>query len=176
MSLSSLRADRHAAYTVISPTHTNHNNYRYFSSILTVAACMRRDLQHVVGADATASFLCYLSRNFWTVQNVEWLHMLMPEESSFVVNARAREWSPVTNYMRQLDYEISWEDNRCHFTATAGGGTCFDGRLLWPPCVADAGHYIFVLWFLLSSSTSFPRLISAVTDWMSTILPHMVWS
>jgi len=33
------------------------------------------------------------------------------------------------------------------------------------------GHYIFVL-FLLSF---FPRLISAVADWMSIILPHMVW-
>jgi len=33
-------------------------------------------------------------------------------------------------------------------------------------------HYIFALLFLLSS-IFFPRLISAVTDWMSTILPHM---
>ena len=33
-----------------------------------------------------------------------------------------------------------------------------------------AGHYIFMLWFL----SLFPRLISAVGDWMSTILPHMV--
>jgi len=32
-------------------------------------------------------------------------------------------------------------------------------------------HYIFALWFL----SVFPRLISAVGDWMSTILPHMVW-
>ena len=32
------------------------------------------------------------------------------------------------------------------------------------------GHYIFVLWFLLSSSSFFPRLISADADWMSTIL------
>jgi len=31
----------------------------------------------------------------------------------------------------------------------------------------------FSLWFL-SSSIFFPRLISAVRDWMSTILPHMV--
>ena len=31
-----------------------------------------------------------------------------------------------------------------------------------------AGHYGF--FFLL-----FPRLFSAVTDWMSTILPHIVW-
>jgi len=36
------------------------------------------------------------------------------------------------------------------------------------------GHYIFALWFLLSS-TFFPRLISAVAEWMSTILVHMVW-
>ena len=41
------------------------------------------------------------------------------------------------------------------------------------------GHYIFVLWFLLSSFFFllflFPRLISAVAEWMSTILLHMVW-
>ena len=34
--------------------------------------------------------------------------------------------------------------------------------------------YIFMLWFVLSSSF-FPRLISAAADWMSAILPHMVW-
>jgi len=28
---------------------------------------------------------------------------------------------------------------------------------------------------LLSSYSFFPRLISAVADWMSTTLPHMVW-
>jgi len=38
-----------------------------------------------------------------------------------------------------------------------------------------AGHYIFALWFL-SSSISFPHLISAVVEWMSTILRHMMWS
>jgi len=37
-----------------------------------------------------------------------------------------------------------------------------------------ADHYIFALWFLLLFSF-FPRLISAVADWMSAILPHMVW-
>jgi len=35
------------------------------------------------------------------------------------------------------------------------------------------GHYIFALWFLLSSF--FPCLISTIADWMYTILPHMVW-
>jgi len=40
-----------------------------------------------------------------------------------------------------------------------------------------AGHYIFALWFPSSFFLSFfPRLISAAADWMSTILPHMVWS
>ena len=34
------------------------------------------------------------------------------------------------------------------------------------------GHYISALWFLLLSF--FHRLISAVADWMSTILAHMV--
>jgi len=36
------------------------------------------------------------------------------------------------------------------------------------------GHYIFVP-FLCSTFFFFPRLISAVADWMSTILLHMVW-
>jgi len=38
-------------------------------------------------------------------------------------------------------------------------------------------HYIFMLWFVLSSSSSFffPRLISAAADWTSAIFPHMVW-
>jgi len=40
-----------------------------------------------------------------------------------------------------------------------------------------ARHYIIALRFLLSFflSSVFPRLISAVADWMSAILPHMVW-
>jgi len=39
-----------------------------------------------------------------------------------------------------------------------------------------AGHYIFALWFLsFLFYLFFPRVISAVGDWMSTVLPHMVW-
>jgi len=34
------------------------------------------------------------------------------------------------------------------------------------------GHYIVALWFLCFLFLSFPGLISAVADWMSTILPH----
>jgi len=29
--------------------------------------------------------------------------------------------------------------------------------------------------FYLPSFVSFPRLISAVADWMSVVVPHMVW-
>ena len=36
-----------------------------------------------------------------------------------------------------------------------------------------ADHYIFMLWFLLSFF--FPHLISAVADWMSTILDVYTW-
>jgi len=34
--------------------------------------------------------------------------------------------------------------------------------------------YIFMLWFVLLL-LFFPCLISAAVDWMSAILPHMVW-
>jgi len=37
-----------------------------------------------------------------------------------------------------------------------------------------ADHYIFILSFVLLFLLFFPRLISAA-DWMSAILPHMVW-
>jgi len=37
-----------------------------------------------------------------------------------------------------------------------------------------ADHYIFALWFL-SIYLSIYLSISAVGDWMSTILPHTVW-
>ena len=45
--------------------------------------------------------------------------------------------------------------------------------VLWPPYVIGQAMYIFILRFLLSFF--FSCLISAVGDWMSTILPHMVW-
>jgi len=48
------------------------------------------------------------------------------------------------------------------------------GAFLWPPCVADVDIIFLPCGFYLSSSF-FPRLISAVADWMSTILPHMMW-
>ena len=44
---------------------------------------------------------------------------------------------------------------------------------LWPPCVADADiTFCSGFFFFLSF---FPHLISVVADWISAILPHMVW-
>jgi len=48
--------------------------------------------------------------------------------------------------------------------------------LLMAALYVIGGHYIFVLWFLPSIYLSFfRRLISAVAEWMPTILPYMVW-
>ena len=49
---------------------------------------------------------------------------------------------------------------------------------LWPPYVIKQAIYIFILSFVLLPFFFlffFPRLISAIADWMSTILAHMVW-
>jgi len=65
-------------------------------------------------------------------------------------------------------------------------------RYLWPPCVGDADIILLPCGFLWSPygigqtiifsccdlfflSSFFPQLISAAADWMSAILPHMVW-
>jgi len=59
--------------------------------------------------------------------------------------------------------DISFFSNNSHF--------------LWPACVADAdiifSYCFMVTFFLVLTSFFFPRLISAVTDWMSTILSLM---
>jgi len=51
---------------------------------------------------------------------------------------------------------------------------CLSVWLFMAALRSRCGHYIFVLFFL--SSFFIPRLISAVADWMSTILRHMMWS
>jgi len=49
--------------------------------------------------------------------------------------------------------------------------------LLWPPYVIG-GQYIFLpcdFYLSIVYLSFFPRLISAATDWISTILLHMAW-
>jgi len=50
-----------------------------------------------------------------------------------------------------------------------------DFLLLWSPYVIGQTIIFLPCGFCLLSSFLFPRLISAVGDWMSAILPHMVW-
>jgi len=53
---------------------------------------------------------------------------------------------------------------------------CFPTILFMVALWNRADHYIFMMWFvLLLLLLFFPRLISAAADWMSAILPHMVW-
>jgi len=47
---------------------------------------------------------------------------------------------------------------------------------LWPPCVADANIIFLSYFFFFFLFLFFSRLISAVADWMSSTLPHMMWS
>jgi len=49
--------------------------------------------------------------------------------------------------------------------------------LLWPLCIADADIIFLPCDFYISSFfyLLFPCLISAVGDWISSILPRMVW-
>jgi len=65
-----------------------------------------------------------------------------------------------------------------HMQWTADGSVFGTSSLrffvLWPPpYVIGQAIYIFILSLVLLFF--FPRLISAVADWTSTILPHMVW-
>ena len=52
--------------------------------------------------------------------------------------------------------------------------TLAGSKLVMAALCNRCGHYIFALRFLSSFFFFFPRLISAVGDWMSTILPH-IW-
>jgi len=62
--------------------------------------------------------------------------------------------------------------NRIRILANAVNVSRFIVAALWN----RTGHYIFAPWFLSSLVSFFPRLISAVAEWMSTILRHMMWS
>ena len=72
---------------------------------------------------------------------------------------------------------IAWEGLYVTFTILCYGIFWFINAhvfLLWPPCVADADIIFLPCGFFLSIFF-IARLISAAADWMSTILPHIVW-
>ena len=67
-----------------------------------------------------------------------------------------------------------WAPSRATTTTAAPNGNC---HYLWPPYVIGGPLYFcpVVSFFLSIYLLFFPRLISAATDWMSTILLHMAW-
>jgi len=66
--------------------------------------------------------------------------------------------------------------NRASAAAMRPMLNCFDYLLLWPPYgIGQAIIFLPCGFFLSFFLSSFHRLISAAADWMSTILPHMVW-
>jgi len=54
-------------------------------------------------------------------------------------------------------------------------GTIVLHTSLWPPYVIGQAIYIYPVVCSLFVLFFFPRLISAVTDWMSTTLAHILW-
>jgi len=54
------------------------------------------------------------------------------------------------------------------------GGQLSQEIFLWPPCVADADIIFLPCGYFLYLLFSFRRLISAVADWVSAILVHII--
>jgi len=61
-----------------------------------------------------------------------------------------------------------------YITFVSSGETAVQQICLWSPYVIGQ-TIIFLPCDFYLSSFFFPHLISAAVDWMSTILPHMVW-
>jgi len=74
------------------------------------------------------------------------------------------------------DQQFPWKCHRYNIGFKAKFYTSNCALFVWPPCVALAEADIVSLpcGFLFFFLFSFPRPLSAVGEWMSTILPHMV--
>jgi len=69
------------------------------------------------------------------------------------------------------------ETVRCRYARLTLWVALHASRLLWPPCAADADIIFMAALYYREAIIYlfFPRLISSVTDWMSTIFLHMAW-
>jgi len=79
---------------------------------------------------------------------------------------------PFTVYMELMHFNIK-QDAVCKLYQVRPFNSLCN---LWSPCVADADIIFCPVVSFLLSFVFFPRLISAVSDWMSVILPHMMWT
>ena len=105
-----------------------------------------------------------IARRIWEVHGRRWLAGDWPSTGS-VLNIIAAAWTAGFQWWRSGD--ITRTQNVSEYMLILA--LCLVLAILRSRC----GIYIFALWFL--SIFFFPRLISAAADWMSAILPHMVW-
>jgi len=119
-----------------------------------------------------ASVVCI---DFTRLRRRRWSHRRLGSTSSHQVAPQRRSLSTPSVW--------SWWSHWCQRSASIISGLSqeiFPGlfifvcHLIMAALCSRCGHYIFILWFLLLSFF-FPRLISAVADWISTIRPHMMW-
>ena len=66
-------------------------------------------------------------------------------------------------------------DNRLYRVNGASRSCLVQLVLLWPPCLADTDIIFLSCGFFYLLLLFFPRLITAIAQIGSTILPHMVW-
>jgi len=96
-----------------------------------------------------------VSQCYWDMLNICYL-LLNTSQTTILSVSKTAHW-----------HIVRVTQSNCH-------GAKFS-TFLWSPYGIGQNKYIFMLWFVLSSSFFFPRLISAAVDWMSAILPHVVW-
>jgi len=107
-----------------------------------------------------------------------WLSKRNSQSLDFTVNRvlmKLFKTSNIINDCRDM-FHITLPSVQCHSASMPLWPSAHSWRsLLWPPYVIGQAIICLPCGFFLLSFFSFPRLILAVADRMSTILPHMVW-
>jgi len=107
-------------------------------------------------------FTAVLSRSHHSIQTGSHPisgHYVISQSTQTIISATT-QWLQPSHFQPRLQIRVT-QIVPYHLWLTA--------EIIMAALHSRSGHYIFVLFLL------FPRLISAVGDWMSTILPHMVW-
>jgi len=114
----------------------------------------------------------------WSSASTVWLHIMTHVHSAgyslFTVLIMAALHSRCRHYIFVRILMVTLCNRADHYIFMLWACGYFYLSFFMVALCNRADHYNFIL-FLLLSSFLFPRLISAVGDWMSTILPHMVW-
>ena len=80
-------------------------------------------------------------------------------------------------FLNTINVIFEGQDRRLYSSRSPGKNVCLERWLsnyLWPPYVIGQAIIFFPCGFSIYLSFFFPRLILAATDWISTILLHMV--